>query len=222
VTQMSVVYQSEKDWFGKHTAHEEIFDNSGSNTSSWQYLETVKFPSKAIWTILKGFKSNILPITKLSVEFPMAEESKNPLKGVFEKPQPGQAAEAKVDSQWELKAAVNVKPFSTTRASAEIKTCRLDNVLFTTDVQMSGLVKVFGTSNSKKSSKSGKHVELTGSIEEALGTSPGFTVIEIASADNKADAYENLKRLCFRVEGRCSGEVGIGARVQLSEVQSLV
>jgi hypothetical protein len=221
---MSVVYQSDQDWFGKHTAHEEIFDNSGSSNSSWQYLETVKFSSTATWTIVKGFKSNILPLTKLSVEYPIAEESKHALKGVFEKPLSGQVAEAKLDSQWELKAAVSVKPFSMTRASAEIKTCRLNNVLFTTDVQMSGLVKVSGTtSNSKKSSsKSVKHVELTGSIEEALGSSPGFTVIDISPNDNKADAYENLKRLCFRVEGRCSGEVGIGANVRLSEVQSLV
>lgn len=223
VTQLSVVYKSDKDWFNHQKAHEEIFDNPGSSISTWKYEETVKFSSKASWTIVNGYKSSVLPPHKLHIEFPMGEESHEALRGVFEKTNAGLTVEAIGESKWKLNSTVNVKPLSTTKASAEIKTCRLEDVPFTTDIQMSGRLKISGNSGSKKGSKPGKHVEISVNIEEALGSRPEFTVVETAADDViNGDAYENNKHVRFRIEGRCTGEVGIEARVRLNEVQSLV
>jgi len=223
ITQLSVVYQSNQDWFKLRKAHEEIFDNSGSNTSTWKYEENVTYPSKASWTILKGYKSSILPLHKLHIEFPIAEESHQPIQGVFEKSNAGVTVEAVGESRWKVNSVVNVKPFSSTKVSAEVKSCRLHDVPFTTDIQMSGRLKIFGTSGSKRNSKPGKHVEIVVSIEEALGSRPEFTVTEVSLAEGtNSEAYENNKKVCFRIEGRCTGEVGIEAKVKLNEVQSLV
>jgi len=223
IKQLSVIYKSNQDWFKHRKSHEEIFDNSGTNASTWNYEENVTFPSNASWTILRGYKSSVLPLLKLHIEYPIAEESHQPLKGVFEKPNAGTTVEATGESRWKVNSTVNVKPFTSTKASAEVKTCRLNDVPFTTDIQMSGRLKISGTSGSKRNSKPGKHVEIVGTIEEALGSRPEFTIVDSSPTDEvNNEAYNNTKQVCFRIEGRCTGEVGIEAKVKLDEVQSLV
>jgi len=65
---------------------------------------------------------------------------------------------------------------------------------------------------------------MTGSIEEALGGSPEFTLVELPpTAETKQETYqESVRKVCFRLEGRCTGEVGLGAQVKQEDVQSLV
>lgn len=84
----------------------------------------VKFSSSVTWTIQKGFKSSLLPKMSTVVEFPIADDSGVPLKAVFQNLEAGVPVEAKSESEWKVKAEVNVKPFSTTRVTAQVRTCR--------------------------------------------------------------------------------------------------
>ncbi len=89
--------------------------------------------------------------------------------------------------------------------------------MFTTDIIMSGSIKVQGH---KKSKKWNKH-ELTASIVDALSTkqarSLGFQVIE-----NVSDPNAPARMVVFRVEGMCTGEAAVGTKVGVQDLVTSV
>ena len=127
----------------------------------------------------------------------------------------GDTTTSTIGSSWNLTATVRVLPFSSVRVSAEVRTCRLDDVHFSTDVELSGVVKITGGGNGKSSS-------ISASIADALANTVGVNVLEGdddgddgagGSGDENVDdsSITSCRRARFHVEGRCSGEVGLGA-----------
>ena len=217
VQQMSVIYCSSKDWFSAKNVHEEFFDNNERSPVTWEFEEKYAPSCESSWTLVKGFKSTLLPAFKIALEFPVAEDGKQPLKVVMENVVPSLIPVTAQQTKGELKASVlvKVKPYSTTRVGVTMRVCRLDQVLFTTDAHMSGTVKATG----QKKRKPNKVV--TGNIEDILRGNPSFTVIVPTEEDFEAYGTETCK-VSYRLEGFCSGEVTMGVETGLTEIQTLV
>ena len=93
--------------------------------------------------------------------------------------------------------------------------CQLKDVMFTTEIRMSGSIRVQGH---KKNKKWTKH-ELTASVVDALASKKplGFQVIE-----NTMDPDAPARQISFRVEGACSGEVAVGTKVAMQDIVTSV
>lgn len=217
VQQMSIIYCSSKDWFSTKNVHEEFFDNNEGSPVTWEFEEKFASPCQASWTLAKGYKSSLLPATKIALEFPVAEDGKHPLKVVAENAVPSLITKRAQQAKGELnvKTLVKVKPYSTTRVGVVMRVCRLDEVLFTTDVHIWGTAKATG----QKKRKPNKVV--TANIEDILRGNPSFTVIVPTEEDFEAYGTEVCK-VSYRLEGFCSGEVAMSVETDLSDIQTLV
>lgn len=214
IHQLSVVYQSSGDWYTNNVVHEELFDNSEVLPITWQYAEKVQFQSRATWRLIRGFKSSLLVVPKFHVEFPVAEDGTRPLNVTFDNAVPDQGLKtSERQTVYDLEDYVTVKPFSTMRANAHVRTCKLQNVMFTTDVCLTGVLRVIGHKKRKHWSKQ----ELAASIDEVLRGHPGFNSILLGNEDET-----KVKKPTFRIEGLCSGEVALSASISQTELQTLV
>lgn len=212
--QLSVVYQSNEDWYANNRVHEELFDNSEVLPITWQYAEKVQFQSRATWRLIRGFKSSLFVVPKINVEFPVAEDGSRPLRVTFDNGVPDQGLKtSERQSVYDVTDYVTVKPFSTMRANAHVRTCKLQNVMFTTDICLMGILRVIGHKKRKHWSKQ----ELTASIDEVLRGHPSFHEIYLGN-----EGETRTRKPTFRVEGLCSGEVALAACILQSELQTLV
>lgn len=87
--------------------------------------------------------------------------------------------------------------------------------MFTTDILMSGSIKVHGH---KKNKKWTKH-ELTASIVDALANrkAQGFHEIE-----NPSDSAAPARQVSFRFEGLCSGQAAVATRISTQDIVTSV
>ena len=216
VSQMSVLYQSSEDWFITENVQHEVYDNPDSLPITWSYAEKIKYPSQATWTLIKGFKSSLLPPVKLAIEYPLAQEGQKPLAVLFDGTSPDQKPlTAQVKNEWEAQCHVTVKGFSTTRVCAQLRTCKLNRVLFTTDIHFTGQVRISGHKKRKSKTK----LEVTAPIEDAFLTNPSF---QILSSESDPGGYGPTRKAQFRVEGWCDGDVGLDVKVTLLDLQTTV
>lgn len=216
VNQMSVLYQSSEDWFVIENVHHELYDNPDRLPITWSYEEKIKHPSQATWTLIKGFKSKLFPPVKLSIEYPLAQDNQKPMGVLFEDTSPDQRPlTAQSNSEWDAKAHVTVNPFSTTRVCAQLRTCKLKGVLFTTDIHFAGQVRIHGHKKRKAKTK----LEVTAPIEDAFLNNPSF---QILSSEADPGGPAPTRKAQFRVEGLCDGNVGLNVNVSLMDLQTTV
>lgn len=215
IAQGSTTYQSNTDWWTKDVVHEEIFDNMEEALPiTWNYTHKANYNSNITWKLLKNVKSTKYCPLKVVAQFPVAELGKDPLQVEFDSQFPEQATKsASRDSLWDVSTYVTVKPHFSSRATSVVRTCRLENVPFCAEVQFSGTIRVLGHKKRKTWTKQ----ELTASLADALGDRPGFKLVENASNPKLPAKYAVL-----RVEGLCSGQVGIKADAVVQDVQTLV
>lgn len=216
VKQKAVSYQSSGEWWATVNVSEDFFDNSESRPVRWVYTETVPYSSSATWTLIKAFKSSRYLPMKIDLQYPVSQEGKVPLQVQFSVNSLDQVVKSdSLESTWRIKEELNVAPYSSSCACAQIRTCKLHNVVFATDVYLSGTIKVVGFKKGKKWTKQ----ESSAGIVDALSglEAVGFSVIE-----NKSDAQAPARQVSFRFEGVCSGQVGVEAKVHATEITSLV
>ena len=229
VQQLAVTYQSGSteggggsDWFLDKVVQHEDYDNPDALPITWQYSEQIQFQSRATWQLLRGIRSSLLPLPKITVEFPVAEEGSRPLQVSFDNCQPDQSLKtAEKQSMYHLKNYVTVQPWSTTRARAVLHTCHLHNAMFATDLTMCGSVKITG----HKKRKNWQKQEISASIEDILHDNPSFQTVTLRPERGGDDAQPGEppgRRVCYRLEGVCTGEVALSADIDLSHLQTQV
>ncbi len=215
VSQKAVLYHSSQDWWRNVTVHEEYFDNDDGVPAKWFYSHKAGFQSNASWCLIRAFKSNKFVPLHINLQFPVSAENSTPLEVAFDNSNLVLRQATTGNSEWQLSSPVTVEPYSSTHACAQVRTCRLQNVVFTTDIVLSGSIKITGH---KKHRKWTKH-EVTFGIAEALYDKEalGFHV-----HDNMSDPNGPARTVIFKVEGLCTGEVGVEPLVKQDHISSLV
>ena len=216
VEQKSVIYQSSHDWWNTATVQEEYFDNDDHVPATWHFTETVPFNSEVTWTMIKAFKSKKYFPFRITLQFPVSQDGSPPVEVHFSTETLEQVQKTgSLQSTWKLSEYITVDSYSSSRACAQIRTCKLQNVVFSTDVCISGTVKIHALKKGRKWTKQ----EVTASVVDALGTKEGLGFKLEENVDN---ASGPARHVAFRFEGLCTGEAGVEAKVDVSEIQSLV
>ena len=216
--QKAVLYQSSHDWWFYKTIHEEVFDNHDNFPATWNFSEKITSESKASWTLVKALKSSkVLPMN-IILEYPVAKYGHQPLKVEFDCTKLSPAHKVLQTSnmnQFNMSEDITIDSYNSSKVIAQLQVCQLNDVMFATDIMMSGSIKVQGH---KKNKKWTKH-ELTASVVDALAAKKalGFHVIE-----NTTDMDAPARQIAFRVEGVCSGEVGVATRVVMQDIVTSV
>ena len=216
ITQKSVLYQSKSDWWTSQIEQSEYFDNPGGAVETWPYNATLDVTSKASWSLLRAFKSPKLIPFSLKLEYPVWPVDGVPLSVSLDVSQLDTKFRAATESRSEFTVSgdVTVQPYSSAHAHGKTRRCRLQGVTFTTDVIMTGSIKVVGHKRGKKFTRT----EIVVGIADVLigRESHGFQII-----DNDDD-QTSARCVLFRVEGVCNGDVATDSFYDVQEVNTLV
>ena len=235
VTQMSVAYQSAggAEWYATRAAaaDDAVFSNDDGGVTTWHYDETVEFPARAEWEILKGYDAPALS-PKLLLEFPACVDGRRPLHVLFPAATPATRCAETLD-RFEISRDVPVPAYASARAHVRVRTCRLARVLFTNDVHFSGTLTAVGERNRKHAGDA--PLRVTAGIDEALKGNPTFfAVTDPVGGDDGdysigggsgggGDIYGGaVKKMAFRVEGVCTGEVAVSVDVDIANLETQV
>ncbi len=196
-----------------------VLDNTDKQRMSCDYSAVTCFDSEVRWQITRGLMSKFLPQVELLLFVPNTSILKciQPSNGKHFVD--GKPLATKVHMEWLLQAQFFVKPSSTVCASSEINVCRLKDVPFTSDIHISGMVTVHGH---KKRKFWIKRKGVAG-IDVALGRSSLVRILHPSKAKvqpitTSDGAPTDQPTVVFSVEGLCSGNVPVDARVNIAQL----
>jgi len=218
VKQQAVIYKGGgSNWWENDSVHNEYFENESGQKQTWHFSHCIKnVRSHASWSVIKAFRSSkVLPML-ISLEYPCSPKGTPPLAVTFDTAMLHQQIRKATDvvSQWSYNQDLVVDPYGSQQVDANVRTCVLDNVDFSTDITMAGSVRVVGHKRNRKFSKH----EITVGIADALARREylGFKILE------SFDSAGSSRYVSFRVEGMCNGRVGVEANVTTSEINTCV
>ena len=196
-----------------------VLDNTNKHQMTCEYSAVTCFDSEVHWRIVKGPKSKFLPQVELLLRVPNTSVLKSvQLYSDGKQYIHGKPLATKVHMEWLLQSQFFIRPLSSVCASSEINVCHLKDVPFTSDILISGFV----TATAHKKRKFWIKRKAVAGVDIALGRSDHVRISnasKISTLKSKQTLPVESKdqpSVIFTVQGLCSGNVPIDARVNIA------